>query len=88
MGHGELCCRGRAFWQDITPLLATGFASLAEKINATATIAESDDFESEFLMDPDIVETNSSTSIVADDGDLEFLMDPHIAVESSKVVGL
>ncbi|GMI69067.1 hypothetical protein HRI_000576000 [Hibiscus trionum] len=31
---------------------ATSFASLTEKINAT--VAESDDMESEFLMDPDI----------------------------------
>ncbi|KAK8717720.1 hypothetical protein V6N13_044978 [Hibiscus sabdariffa] len=33
---------------------ATSFASLTEKSNATATVAESDDMESEFLMDPDI----------------------------------
>ncbi|KAE8701325.1 putative Malectin/receptor-like protein kinase family protein [Hibiscus syriacus] len=33
---------------------ATGFASLTEKIDATATITDTDDFESEFLTDPDI----------------------------------
>ncbi|KAK8674218.1 hypothetical protein V6N13_112513 [Hibiscus sabdariffa] len=35
---------------------AASFASLTEKINATATatVAEIDDMESEFLMDPDI----------------------------------
>ncbi|KAE8690125.1 putative Malectin/receptor-like protein kinase family protein [Hibiscus syriacus] len=34
---------------------ATGFASLTEKFNATATtVADTDGFESEFLMDPDV----------------------------------